>query len=158
MKLEPQLGIAEADRIGTGTAIGLDAGDNYDDPQRAQKLLYSRAEFLAEDPVKQPIKNGKLKPDTLSVLELALTLDRNEKTRLSAHGADLHCGKTATNLMGRASPANMSPLVVFSACESTFWNQRTQCSGLFGIAQTRQDPYRGPPKSHYEVEIGHFKM
>ena len=57
MKLKPQLGIAEADRI--GTAIGLDVGDDCDDPQKAQKLLYSRAEFLVEEAVKQPFKNEK---------------------------------------------------------------------------------------------------
>ena len=107
--------------------------------------------------MKQPSKKGKPKPDTLSRLVLALTIDRNEKTRLVAHGADPRCVKTATNLMGLASPAKVSPFVVFSVCDSTFGNLETQCSGFFGIAQTRQDPYRGPPEPGYEVEIGHFK-
>ena len=38
MKLEPQLGIAEAGRIGTWTAIGLDAGDNYDRPTEGPEV------------------------------------------------------------------------------------------------------------------------
>ena len=82
MKLEPQLGTAKADRTGTGTAIGLDAGDDFDDLQKAQKMLYSPAEFLAEEPVKQPIKNGKPKPDTLSMLELAFTLKQEREAEI----------------------------------------------------------------------------
>ena len=128
MKLKPQLGIAEADRI--GTAIGLDVGDDCDDPQKAQKLLYSRAEFLVEEAVKQPFKNEKLKPDTTSMLDLALTFKQEREAEIVGARRRPSYHKDSHQFDGAASPAKVSLLVVFSACKSALLESTDSLLGV----------------------------
>ena len=60
-------------------AVTVNGNDRHDEADEPQQSLFSWAEFMAEGPVKPKGRGSKPQPATLSMLEWAMTLERESE-------------------------------------------------------------------------------
>ena len=64
---------------GVGPSVELVLGNGHaSEPEEGQQSLFSRAEFMAEEPMK-PSRNAKRRPSSLSLFEWAFSLKQEEE-------------------------------------------------------------------------------
>ena len=87
MGVEPERGVVEVHRNGTGTAAVEEANGHHDGAPETQRLLFSWAEFKAEEPVEKQNRRGKKEAASLSLFEWALTLEQEREEEIVGAGA-----------------------------------------------------------------------
>ena len=80
VEVEPET--VEVHRNGTGIGVETAAANGHADVvEETQQSMFSWAEFMAEEPQKPARRNGKPKPETLSMFEWALSLEEEREAQ-----------------------------------------------------------------------------